>query len=233
MAMSAINSERTPGRTVVVACRVMEPELERVRKGLDHVEIRYLKQVLHRTPKEMAGLIQEQVDEAAGYAERIVLGYGLCSNGIVGVKARDQGLIVPKCHDCIGFFLGSPAVHKRAFEERPGTYYLTPGWVAEKKDPLGIVEEDYMTRYDRQTAMWVMAEELKHYTHITLIDVEVKDIGPLRDRAMENARVLKKKYEEIKGSLGYFSKIVRGAYDSELFFKLKPDERVSQEMFIM
>ena len=196
MTLSKINSERTSGRTVVVACRVMEPELERVRKGLDHVEIRYLKQVLHRTPKEMAGLVQEQVDQAAAYAERIVLGYGLCSNGIVGVKARGQGLIVPKCHDCIGFFLGSPAAHKKVFEERPGTYYLTPGWVAEKKDPLGIVEEDYMTRYDRQTAMWVMEEELKHYTHIALIYVEMQDIGPLRDRTMENARVFKKKYED-------------------------------------
>ena len=65
MTLSKINYERTSGRTVVVACRVMEPELERVRKGLDHVEIRYLKQVLHRTPKEMAGLVQEQVDQGA------------------------------------------------------------------------------------------------------------------------------------------------------------------------
>ena len=180
----------------------------------------------------MAGLVQEQVDQAAAYAERIVLGYGLCSNGIVGVKAREQGLIVPKCHDCIGFFLGSPAAHKKVFEERPGTYYLTPGWVAEKKDPLGIVEEDYMTRYDRQTAMWVMEEELKHYTHIALIYVEMKDIGPLRDRTMENVRVFKKKYEEVKGSLDYFCKIVRGPYDSELFFKLKPGEKVSQQMYL-
>ena len=51
MTLSKINSERTSGRTVVVACRVMEPELERVRKGLDHVEIRYLKQGLDRASK--------------------------------------------------------------------------------------------------------------------------------------------------------------------------------------
>lgn len=69
---------------VLVACRVMEPELEAARGGEDGVEIRYLDQGLHRTPQKMAAAIQEQVDQAAVYASRIVVGYGLCSNGIVG-----------------------------------------------------------------------------------------------------------------------------------------------------
>jgi len=59
------------------------------------VDIRYLDQGLHRTPNKMAALVQEQIDEAAHYAKRVVLGYGLCSNGIVGVEARRQGLLVP------------------------------------------------------------------------------------------------------------------------------------------
>ena len=73
----------------------------------------------------MPGLIQEQIDQVAEYASQIVLGYGLCSNGIVGVTARNQGLIVLRCHDCIKLFLGSPAVYSEAIKERPGTYYLT------------------------------------------------------------------------------------------------------------
>ncbi|MEE9612492.1 MAG: DUF1638 domain-containing protein, partial [Desulfatiglandales bacterium] len=176
--MSASGPDKTRERKVIVACQVVEPELEWVRRGNSHVEIRYIDQGLHRTPKNMADFVQEQIDQAVGYATQMVLAYGLCSNGIVGVTARKQGLIVPRSHDCIGLLLGSPAAYKKAFEERPGTYYLTPGWVAEKKDPLGIVEYEYEPKFGRETSMWVMEEELKHYTHIALINTGVGGLAP-------------------------------------------------------
>jgi hypothetical protein len=222
-----------PGPLVIVACRVMEPELEYLRKGKNRVEILYLDQGLHRTPRKMADRVQELIDEVRGYAGRVVLGYGLCSNGIVGVKAREQGLVVPRCHDCIAFFLGSIAAYKETFETRPGTYYLTPGWVAEKKDPLGIMQEEYVPKFGTETAQWVMEEELKHYTHIALIDTGVTDIVPLRRRARQNADYFKKEYDEIKGKgLDLFVKLLSGAYDEEEFFFLEPGETVTQEMFL-
>jgi hypothetical protein len=176
--------------------------------------------------------IQEQIDRAAEYASEIVLGYGLCSNGIVGVTARQQGLIVPRCHDCIAFFLGSPKAYKKAFEERPGTYYLTPGWVAEKKDPLGVIEEEYVPKYGREMAVWVMEELLKHYTHIVLIHTGVGDMGPLRKRAKENAKFLKKEYDEVQGGLKYFDKLIRVTDGDPDFFYIKPGEKVTQDMFL-
>jgi hypothetical protein len=218
-------------RRVIIACAIMKPELEAVRAGVDHLEIVYLEQGLHRTPQKMPSQVQEQVERAAEYAGSIVLGYGLCSNGIVGVTAREQGLIVPRCHDCIALFLGSPAAYQKAFSERPGTYYLTPGWIAEEKDPLGIVENDYTPRLGRDTSVWVMEEELKHYTHIALIKNGSGDLGPLRERAMENARFFKKTYEEIEGSLQYFTEIARGPYPKKDFFFIEPGETIKQNIF--
>ncbi len=220
------------GNTVIVACRVMEPELEFVRAQNPSVDIRYLDQGLHRTPDKMAPLVQEQIDKVANDAARVVLGYGLCSNGIVSVAANRQDLLVPRCHDCIAFFMGSLEAYKKAFEERPGTYYLTPGWIEEGKDPLTIVEEDYMQRFDRETSVWVMEEELKHYTHIILINTGVGDMEKPRKRAMENARFFKKEYEEIQGNLDYFKKLVEGPYTDQDFFSLSPCQAVTQEMFL-
>ena len=224
-----INEE---GSIVIVACRVMEPELEKARDQDSGVEIRYLDQGLHRTPEKMADLIQPQIDEAAQNAARIVLGYGLCSNGIVGVKAGRQGLLIPSCHDCIAFFLGSPEAYGKAFEERPGTYYLTPGWVSERKDPLGIVEDDYTARVGREMAVWAMKEELKHYTHISLINTGIGDLEPLRERAMENARFFEKKYKEVQGNLTYFRKLIYGPYEDDDFFVIEPGQKIAQEVFI-
>ncbi len=217
---------------VVIACRVMEPELERVRMGDPSVEMRYIDQGLHRTPQKMAALVQGHVDEVAGSASQVVIGYGLCSNGIVGVIARSQGLLVPRCHDCIALFLGSHEAYRKAFEAKPGTYYLTPGWIAEKKDPLGILQEEYTPKYGEETSLWVMEEELKHYTHIAFINTGFGDLESLRARARENAAFFKKAYEEIPGSLDYFVKLVRGPYEEGTFFHLAQGQQITQEMYL-
>jgi hypothetical protein len=221
------------GRVALVACQVMQPELERLRRERPHVEVVYLEQSLHRTPQKMPARVQAAVDEVSGYAERIVLGYGLCSNGIIGVQARTQELVVPRCHDCIGFFLGSPEAHRREMEAHPGTYYLTPGWIAERKDPLGIIEDDYVARVGREMGEWAMREELKNYTRIALVDTGVGEIESLRARAQENARFFGMIYEELEGrSLEYFVKLLDGPYDDAEFLRLQPGEAVTQEMFM-
>ncbi|MFW5930244.1 MAG: DUF1638 domain-containing protein [Desulfosalsimonas sp.] len=222
------------GPRVIIACRVMEYELEALRgQSMDAaMEIRYLDQNLHRTPEKMPGLIQAEIDDAADYAGQIVLGYGLCSNGVVGVTARSQPLCIPRVHDCIALLLGSRQAYFRAFRERAGTYYLTPGWVAEEKDPLGMMENEYSPKMGRETAEWGIREELKHYTHIVLIDTGTGDIEKLRKRAKANADFLDKTYEEVKGSAAYFEKILFGPYNPEDFVCLGPGEEAGQKPFM-
>jgi hypothetical protein len=217
---------------VVIACRIMQPEMQALQSLDNTVEVRYLDQNLHRTPDHMPRLIQEQIDAVRTYASKIILGYGLCSNGIVGVKAPQQGLYVPKAHDCITLFLGSRARYDKLFHERPGTYYLTPGWVAEEKDPLGQMENEYVPRMGREMAIWGIKEELKNYTHIALIDTQAVDMALLRQRAMENATFLGKKYEEIVGKPDYFQKILLGPLDTENFLFVKAGETVQQKPFL-
>jgi hypothetical protein len=215
---------------VVIACRVIQAELDEARAGDPDIEIVYLDQMLHRTPGKMAGLVQEQIDRVSGYADQIILGYGLCSNGIVGVRAARQGLIVPRAHDCIALLMGSCATHAACFSERPGTYYLSRGWVAERKDPLGVTDEEYTERVGRETAIWVMKEELKHYTHITLIRSGNID-GGLVERARQNAEFFGKQYDEIWGGMDYFRKIVGGPYDRADFFIIPPGAGITQELW--
>lgn len=215
----------------MIACGVFKPELEALRGEDSTVEVRYLDQSLHRTPEMMPGLISEQISEAEPDASRIVLGYGLCSNGIVGVRAPRQGLVIPRVHDCISLFLGSAKAYTERMEEEAGVYYLTPGWVAEGKDPIGTVEDDYTPRVGRETAIWAMNEELKHYTRIVFINTGVGDIGALRQRTHENARYFNKQYGEVEGSSGYFRKLLFGPYDGPDFIRIAPGEKVKQELF--
>jgi hypothetical protein len=222
--------------TVIVACSIMRTELEEVLRGAAGVEVRYLEQALHRTPHLMTGRIQTEIDAVSSYAGRTVLGYGLCSNGVAGVVAGHQGIIIPKCHDCIALFLGSRAAYDELFNKHPGTYYLTPGWIEEKKDPLGTVQDEYTRRVGYETAVWAMREELKHYTHIAMISSGLTDIETYRQRAKENAEFFGKQYIEIKGNLDYFRKMVcPDIFDegicSDDFVFVSSNLPITQEMF--
>src|SRR5512135_1508556 len=130
-------------KKILLACRIMEPEIEMLRQGSHELEVHYLDQGLHRSPQGMVGIIQDKIDAVEAGASEIVLGYGLCSKGIAGLKCQSVRLVIPRCHDCIALFLGSPETYQRSIEAQPGTYYLTPGWIRENKDPLGIVAEEY------------------------------------------------------------------------------------------
>ena len=229
--MESAKHPQPPERPVVIACRVMEPEIEAARAGSQAVEIIYLEQGLHRTPKKLPGMIQERIDQAASYATVIVLGYGLCSNSLVGVTARRQKLIVPRCHDCISLFLGSPARYDAVFRDHPGTYYLTPGWVKENQDPLGTYQVEYLPKYGSKVALWAIRESLKNYTHIALINSGMPESEVLRRRALENAEFLNMTYIEFEGNLSYFEKIIRGPYKAEEFLQLQPGETITQSLY--
>ena len=216
-------------KSLVIACNIMREELTHVQT--DGVSIVYLEQSLHRTPQKMKGAIQEEIDKTEEWdGDQITLSYGLCSNGIVGVRADRHPLLIPKVHDCITLFLGSNERYMEEHQREPGTYYLTKGWIDEKKSPLGIFEE-YCQRYGKETAEWVIKEELKNYTRIALVESELGMGETHRQHAQENARFLNLKYEEIKGSLDFFRRIIRGPWDRD-FVVLKPGEEAIQEMFL-
>ncbi|MEN8246619.1 MAG: DUF1638 domain-containing protein [Thermodesulfobacteriota bacterium] len=217
---------------VIIACQVMKPELDALIADNPGIEIRYLDQNMHERPSQMPAVVQAEIDAVEAYAGQVILGYGLCSNGIVGVKAPRQGLIIPRVHDCITLFLGSRAAYEKVFYDHPGTYYLTPGWVAERKDPLGYMESAYVPKMGREKAEWGIKEELKNYTRILMIDTQSTDMEPLRKIARENARFLEKSYEEISGRQDYFQKILFGPYPEADFIHLQPGEPMQQEMII-
>ena len=217
---------------VIIACRVLESELEALKGSDSNIETIYIDQNYHRSPHLLPDLLQEKIEEVKDYAKQIVLGYGLCSNAIVGIVPPSQGLIVTKAHDCITLFLGSREKYNKLFKQSPGTYYITPGWIKEEKDPLGMLENEYVPKLGREIAEWGAMEEIKHYKDITLIDTRAVDIAPYRDRARENASFFDKEYAEIKGDSRLLQKLLFGPYDKEDFFLLEPGEEIKQSWFI-
>ncbi len=210
----------------------MQPELEMIREPDDNVEIRYLDQGLHMTPRKMGPAIQEQVDLASGQFDEIVLGYGLCANGVVGVKAREQGLYITKSHDCIAIFMGSYKTYRAAIKKRPGTFYLTAGWIEDRKDPLSYMEDQYVPRMGWKTAEWGMKEELKHYSHFVLINTGAGNSDQLRRQTLRNAAFFGKEFDELSGSLVLFRKMTNESLENNDFVFIKPGALIRQNLFL-
>jgi len=214
---------------LVIACNIMKNELLRFQSN--GISFTFLEQSLHRTPEKMKPIIQEEIDRTEQQEwDSIILSYGLCSKGIVGIKSKNHSIVIPRVHDCIALFLGSWERYMEEQKKEPGTYYLTRGWIEEGKSPLGIYQE-YCRRYEKETAEWVIREEFKNYTRIALVDMGADLSEAHREHARENARFLRLRYEEVKGSPTFFEKMLRGRWSKD-FIVLKPGEEVTLDSFL-
>ncbi|WP_373497732.1 DUF1638 domain-containing protein, partial [Desulfococcus sp.] len=122
-----------------VACAVLAVDLRHAARNLGmDVEFRFLEAGLHDRPDLLRKKLQDAVDaiSARGDGERIVIGYGVCGRGAVGVRAGGIPMAIPRVHDCIALFLGGDAAYRREFRKAPGTYYISAGWYEEKTEPL-------------------------------------------------------------------------------------------------
>jgi hypothetical protein len=212
----------------VIACKVMEEEMRRCqRKDTTFV---FLDQGLHMTPKLLREKVQQEVDKASRTDDDFVLiGYGLCGNGILGVQARGKPLILPAIHDCISLFLGSGERYYKEFRKESGTFFLSPGWIDGGETPLSLYEE-YKTKYEADTAKWMIEEQFKDYKRVVLIDTKISPIDEYRVETKKNADFLGLQYGEIQGSPNFFKKFLTGNWDHD-FIVTEIDQELTQDLY--
>ena len=108
-------------RYKLIACKVFQREAYfcAARSG-NMIDIVFMRQGLHNTPDVLRQEVQEALkkttDESGNTYDAILLGYGLCSNGIVGLCA-EVPIVVPRGHDCITILLGSKEKYKDYFHQ--------------------------------------------------------------------------------------------------------------------
>ena len=210
-------------RTKVIACAtVIEEMLLHLPPGMEYQVLDF---GLHVNPEVLKRALQEAIDASATLAETILLGYGLCSQAVVGLRANGCTLVVPKVDDCIAIFLGSEEAYKAQFRAEPGTYYLTKGWIEVGDSPFaeydGLVE-----LYGEEKAQSLMAQILKNYTRLALINTGQYELERYRDYSRRTAERFGLRYEEIPGSDTLIKKMLHGPWDDQ-FIVARPGETIS------
>jgi hypothetical protein len=66
----------------------------------------FLEAGLHNNPFKLREKLQDAIDtfSASGQYERIIIGYGICGKGAVGISARNIPLVFPGCMTVLPFF---------------------------------------------------------------------------------------------------------------------------------
>jgi hypothetical protein len=221
LGQASLDSET--GRTKIIACAtVIEEMLPHLPPGVDPQVLDF---GLHVKPKELKRILQETVDAMAPEADTILLGYGLCSQAVVGLRAQDCTLVVPKVDDCIGIFLGSDLAYRAQFRSEPGTYYLTKGWIEAGDSPFDEYDS-LVERYGEERAHRFMRQMLKNYTRLALINTGQYELERYRTYTRTTAERWGLRYEEIPGSGGLVARLLHGPWDGD-FVVTRPGETIT------
>lgn len=231
-------------RLRLIACEVFHRELCHLVACSPHqVDLGFLPKGLHDLGRQgMSARLQQAIDELEDPVryEALLLGYGLCNNGTIGLVARKLPLVIPRSHDCIGLFLGSARRYRDCFEADPGTYYLTSGWIergeptddlkalsVQRRSGLDLTYAELVECYGEDNARY-LAETLhqgKHYGQYTFIGMGIPGEERFAALAREQAVQRGWRFRKEAGDLGWLRALVDGEWDEERFLRLQPGQR--------
>ena len=228
----------------VIACEISAREIYHcAAKALNTTDITLLTEGLHDNPETMRERIQEEIAAVPeDLFDAVLLGYGLCNNGTVGVRAARHRLVIPRAHDCITFFLGSKERYAQLFAEAPGTYYYTSGWLeyesreGERVDytpASGLAKkmalQEYIEKYGEENGRYLfesMAQWEFHYTHGALIAFPFTERLGLAERVQAICEEKNWVYREIPGDLGLVQDWLDGKWDDDRFITVQPGQEI-------
>lgn len=224
----------------LIGCGVLAPDMKQIAAKLNiPLAMNFLPGGLHDRPEELRTRLQDAINEAAKdeACSRIVVGYGICGRGSVGIKAPHVPLVFPRVHDCIAIFMGSDRAYKKEFAKYPGTFYLSAGWYREKGRPkqnedrkvwigsesLGCLE--LKDKYGEQRGNRIIdffSTWHNNYQRAAFIDTGLDTSKEYEAQAKEMAREYNWKYERIQGDLSLMTKLMTQMHSDDEILMVPP-----------
>lgn len=218
---------------IFLACKIFEGIIGQQ----ENISFEFLDYGLHSVPKQLKVAVQDYIN-AVEQPSTIILGYGLCGNGLNQIKSGPHTLIIPKADDCVAMFMGSRARYMEQFTANPGTYYLTKGWFEVGSTPLNEYKK-LLEKYDQATADWLMETQYQHYKRLVFVAHNQADLDAYRPAALEVAQFCERfnmAYEEYLGSSTFIDQIAEVITTQspidDSFIVIPPGQTLTQMNFI-
>jgi hypothetical protein len=214
-------------RCKVIACAtVLEEILPVLPPGMTYQKLDF---GLHLEPDKLRTALQEAINQIEPEIDTILLGYGLCSRAVTGLKSEKCTLVIPKIDDCIGLFLGSLEEYNHQHRTQPGTLYFTKGWLEAGQNPYDQNAE-LIKKFGEARAKSFFKILMKNYTRMVFINTGNYNIASYREQTQASAKALDLRYEEIAGSGRLVQKLLTGPWDDE-FVVVPPGRAIAYRDF--
>ena len=230
----------------LLACEILYRETcAAVARSPNRVDVEFLPKGLHdlgqegmnqRLQEELAAVDQSQYDA-------ILFGYGLCSNGLVGLTAISIPLVIPRAHDCITLFLGGKERYLDYFQSNPGVYFKTSGWIErgtdlsqirkesiQEKSGMTQTYEELVEKYGEDNAKFLyeqLCDMRRNYGRITFIEMGIGPGDHFEQCARKEAEQSGWEFEKLDGDMTLMYKLLDGPWDNEEFLTVQPGHRVA------
>ena len=244
-------------RYKLIACKSMSRELSYLASQSPNIiDITWMRQGYHDVPDVLNKTLQAEVDAVENRSDphtnalawhepnprtgtqddfdAILIGYGLCSNGVVGLHSDKYTLVIPRGHDCITLFLGSKERYAKYFKEMPGCFWYTASWIENCSMPCKEVHEkewDYYRDqgYDEEDLEFMMESMqgwTKSYHNAAYIQMPYYENPEHQKFTKEAADYFGWEYTHLDGDPSLMERLINGPWDEKDFLVVPPGHQV-------
>ncbi len=240
-------------RYKLISCNVFQRELcAAIAASPSIIDPEFLELGLHETPDSLRARLQERIDAAdeasvratsspaGGAYSAIVLGYGLCGNGLSGIQARSLPIVLARAHDCCTILLGSRAIFLEKFADSLSASWSSAGYIERglsyfRASELGrtvghgLEYEELLAQYGEENARYIY--ETLHpkpdEKELRFIEMsETAGLGYAEDmRAQASAEG--KDFVLLHGSSRLLRALLAGAWDDREFLVVPPQGMIA------
>ncbi len=205
------------------------------------VDPTFTEKAAHDDSDRLRATIQEmidRVDETRGY-DAVLIGMGLCGNGIVGIEARSVPLVVPRAHDCCTLFLGSKDKFIAAFGDKLSAEWSSAGYMergdgylreSEVAKSLGLRDdyEELVRRHGEENAryIWETIHPPSRRSEIIFISDPDLDDEAFRAEARAEADRVGLDFRVLRGDQRLIRKLIHGEWSEDEFLRVPPGGRI-------
>jgi hypothetical protein len=225
----------------LIVCRVLQREAYFcAARSPNLVDVVLMEQGLHNEPDrlrcEVGKALARTHDVQGRPYDASLLGYGLCSNGTVGLTAEIP-IVIPRGHDCITLLLGSRQRYQEYFDSHRGVYWYSPGWIEAGAQPSRQRYErllaEYTRKYGADNAEYLMEVEqvwIKEYNWAAYVDWGLVESQAYKSYTKQCAAFLGWDYDEVPGDSGLMQRFVDGLWNESEFLVVEPGRRIAEDV---
>lgn len=227
---------KVPGGRAVLACDVFADEIARLQAdaGVCLHSVTWLEMGLHDHPLRLRQAVQDAIAaiEADTSVETILLAYGICGQGLLGVCAGRCPLVLPRAADCVAVLLGGDARREALLKDDPHTYFYSPGWVRGKRVPgpdrEAHIRAQYAERHDPGTIEDLVEADRETFApYRTACYVDITGDAKAEAYSRRCAECLGWEFRRETGDPRMLRALLTGLWDERDFLLVPPRMRIA------